>query len=123
MISAINPTPANPCRTYIRPQVISPKTYGFRMKNGVLTRFIMNTPVIVTDKPAKTMMAWYILFSIGYFANFRGAGAFLPVARSQRLLASSMSIESGQMDQKSSQKDAWMMWKTMDAVNTSPAIQ
>jgi hypothetical protein len=27
------------------------------------------------------------------------------------------------MDQKSSQNEAWMMWKTIDAVSTRPAIQ
>src|ERR1700733_4161916 len=97
--------------------------YGFRVKNGVRTRFIMNRPVKVTESPARTMIRWYILFSIGYFANLRGAGAPLPVALSQRLLPSSISILSGQMDQKSIQKEAWMMWNMMDAVRTSPAIQ
>src|ERR1700678_1593946 len=105
------------------PQVMSLNRYGFRVKNGGRTRFMMKTPVKLTDRPASTMIRWYILFSIGYFANFRGAGAALPVARSQRLLPSSMSILSGQMDQKSIQKDAWMMWKMMDAVSTSPAIK
>jgi hypothetical protein len=34
-----------------------------------------------------------------------------------------MSILSGHIDQKSSEKDAWKMWKMTEAVKTAPAIQ
>src|ERR1700719_5043372 len=106
--SAISPTPARPCSTYIRPQVMSPNRYGLRGKVEVRTRNIMNAPVSVTDSPASTMMKWYSLFSIGYFANLRGAGADSPKARRHLLRASSISVLSGHMDQGCHQNVAWM---------------
>ena len=75
----------------------------------VRTRNIINTPVNITESPARTMMVWYILFSSGYLAKRRGAGALFPVARRHLLEASSMSILSGQMDQKSMKKLACTM--------------
>src|SRR5208282_2819381 len=109
MTSAISPTPASPCSTYIRPQVMSLNRYGFRGKKIVRTRNIMNTPVRITDKPHKMITPWKSLFSSGYLANFRGGGADIPKNRRTRFHASSTSVLSGQMDQKSSQKEAWKM--------------
>src|SRR5271168_273606 len=106
MTSAINPTPANPCSTYIRPQVMSLNRYGFRVKKIVRTRDIMKTPVRITDRPHKIMTPWKSLFSKGYLANFRGGGASIPKKRRTLLTASSRSILSGQIDQKSNQKEA-----------------
>src|ERR1700691_6667585 len=106
MTSAISPTPANPCSTYIRPQVISLNRYGFRGKKMVRTRDIMKTPVRITDRPHKMMTPWKSLFSSGYFANFRGGGADIPKNRRTLLWASCTSVLSGQIDQKSNQKDA-----------------
>src|ERR1035437_1094809 len=106
MTSAISPTPANPCSTYIRPQVMSLNRYGFRGKKIVRTRDIMKTPVRITDRPHNIMTPWKSLFSRGYLANFRGGGAGIP--RNRRILfqASSRSTLSGQIEQKSSQKEA-----------------
>src|SRR5271167_4326777 len=106
MINAISPTPASPCSTYIMPQVISLNRYGLRGKKIVRTRDIMNTPVTIAERPAAMMAAWYNLFSSGYLANLRGGGAGRPMNRRILLRASVISILSGQMDQKSSQKDA-----------------
>src|SRR5271155_912568 len=106
MISAINPTPASPCSTYVIPQVMSLKRYGLRGKKIVRTRDIMNTPVTIAERPAAMMAAWYSLFSSGYLANLRGGGAGRPRNRRILLRASVMSILSGQIDQKSSQKEA-----------------
>src|ERR1700722_4202310 len=106
MTSAISPTPANPCSTYIKPQVMSVNRYGFRGKKIVRTRDIMKTPVRITDRPHKMMTPWKSLFSRGYLANFRGGGAGIPKKRRTLFQASSRSIRSGQIDQKSSQKDA-----------------
>ena len=39
----------------MKPQVLSLKRYGLRVKNGVRTRTIMNRPVATTDSPAATM--------------------------------------------------------------------
>src|SRR5262249_14986686 len=71
---------------------------------------------------AAMIAPWKPLFSSGYFANRRGAGARCPRNRRKRLVASAMSVLSGQIAQNSSQNDAWMMWKTTDAVRTVPAI-
>src|SRR6202034_623221 len=106
MTSEIIPAPANPCSTYIRPQVMSLNRYGFRGKKIVRTRDIMKTPVRITDRPHKIMTPWKSLFSSGYLANFRGGGAGIPRNRRTLFQASSRSIRSGQMDQKSSQKEA-----------------
>src|ERR1700721_3472920 len=106
MTRAIRPTPANPCSTYIRPHVISLNRYGFRGKKIVRTRDIMKTPVRITDRPHKIMTPWKSLFSRGYLANFRGGGAGIPRNRRTLFQASPGSIRSGQIDQKSSQKEA-----------------
>src|SRR5271168_4652819 len=106
IINAISPTPARPCSTYIIPQVVSLNRYGLRGKKIVRTRDIMKTPVTIADRPAAMMAAWYSLFSSGYLANLRGGGAGRHRNRRILLRASVMSILSGQMDQKSSQKDA-----------------
>jgi len=63
------------------------------------------------------------LFSRGYLANLSGGGADLPRKRSVLLYASRRSILSGQIDQKSMKKEAWMIWKRIEAVRTEPAIQ
>ena len=55
LVTAINPTPASPCSTYIKPQVMSPNRYGFLGKNAVRTRNIMNTPVRITARPVSTI--------------------------------------------------------------------
>src|SRR6202022_1183505 len=102
----IGPPPASPCSTYIRPQVMSPKRYGFRGKKIVRTRDIMKTPVTITDRPHKMMTPWKSLFSRGYLANFRGGGADTPTNRRTLFHASSTSVLSGQIAQKSSQKEA-----------------
>src|ERR1700694_3906447 len=106
MTSAISPTPANPCRTYIRPQVMSPNRYGFRGKKIVRTRDIMKMPVTITDRPHKMMTPWKSLFSRGYLVDFRGGGADIPTNRRTLFHASSTSVLSGQIAQKSSQKEA-----------------
>src|SRR4029077_7248879 len=106
MIRAISPTPASPCSTYISPQVISLNRYGFRGKKIVRTRDIMTTPVRITDRPHKIMTPWKSLFSRGYLANLRGGGAGIPKKRRTLFQASSRSILSGQIDQKSSQREA-----------------
>src|SRR5215472_14287766 len=46
--SATKPVPASPCNTYIQPHVESLKRYGLRVKKGVCTRLIINTPVTTT---------------------------------------------------------------------------
>src|ERR1700685_1494764 len=106
MTSAISPTPARPCSTYIKPQVRPPNRYGFRGNKIVRTRDIMKTPVRITDRPHKMMTPWKSLFSSGYLANLRGAGADNPTNRQPLREASSTSVLSGQIDQKSSQKEA-----------------
>ncbi len=55
MTRVMRPTPASPCRTYIKPQVMSLNKYGLRGKKMVRTRDIMNTPVTITDNPVTTM--------------------------------------------------------------------
>ena len=72
----------------------------------VRTRNIMKTPVTITDRPHRMMTPWKSLFSSGYLANFRGGGADFPKNRRTLLHASSTSVLSGQIDQKSSQKEA-----------------
>ena len=42
-------------RTYITPHVASLKSYGFRAKRGVSTRFIMNSPVGTAASADSTM--------------------------------------------------------------------
>src|SRR5208282_515463 len=106
MTSAINPTPAKPCSTYIMPHVMSLKRYGFRGKKMVRTRDIMKTPVKITDKPQRMITPWKSLFSRGYFANLRGGGAGIPKKRRTLFDASCRSVRSGQIDQKSNQKEA-----------------
>src|ERR1700678_1485653 len=106
MTSAISPTPANPCSTYIRPQVISLNRYGLRGKNMVRPRDIMKTPVRITDKPHKIITPWKCLFSSGYLANFRGGGEGIRKNRRPLFPAASAPDRSGQIAQKSSQKEA-----------------
>src|SRR5580692_8831291 len=105
MTREISPTPASPCSTYIRPQVMSLNRYGFRGKKIVRTRDIMKTPVRITDRPHKIMTPWKSLFSGGYLANLCGGGAGIPKNRRTLFQASSRSIRSGQIDQKSSQNE------------------
>src|ERR1700685_4079345 len=106
MTSAISPTPARPCSTYIKPQVMSPNRYGFRGNKIVRTRDIMKTPVRITDRPHKMMTPWKSLFSSGYLANFRGGGAGIPKKRRTLFQASSRSVLVGHIDQKSREKEA-----------------
>src|SRR4030095_13927167 len=87
MTSAIKPTPARPCSTYIHPHVTSAKRYGLRVKKIVRTRNIMKTPVAITESPAAMIAPWNPLFSNGYFANRRGAGTAWPKHRRRRLVA------------------------------------
>ena len=53
MTSAISPTPARPCNTYIIPHVISLKRYGLRGKKIVRTRDIMNRPVTIDGEAGR----------------------------------------------------------------------
>src|SRR5687768_2091640 len=101
--------PDRPCSTYMTPQVPSVNMYGLRSNNGLRTRTIMNRPVGTTASADSTMAVWYILLSHGYFADLRGGAALPPIARLNRVIASFRSSRFSQIDQKSSQKLAWMM--------------
>src|SRR4029450_1976759 len=126
MCAIVNPTspmPDRPWSTYMTPHVVSLNRYGLRTNSGVSTRFIMKSPVGTVASAVKTMAVWYILLSHGYFAALRGAGALWPNALFKRVIASRASSLFNQIDQKSSQKLAWMMWYTIETVSTRPAIQ
>ena len=55
IVKPTSPMPDSPCSTYITPHVVSLKRYGLRVKRGVSTRFIMNSPVGTVASADSTM--------------------------------------------------------------------
>ena len=122
MTRPTRPMPVRPCRTYVYPQVTSLRKYGSRAKNGVRILGIMTQPVTMTAAPTTRIARWYSRFPSGYLPGF-GPSTSCPSSRRISALNSGMSRGPTQIDQKSSQKVAWMMWYNTDAVSTRPATQ